>query len=98
MSKEINNLPIDFNLNHQWGLFCERCQIPENKMPEDQRREMKRAFFGACGQMLILMKDELGDYGEKHGDYAAAEVLQNMLDQVGEFWQKEMDKHSGKAN
>jgi len=93
-----NKIPKDFDLNHQWGLFCERCQVPENKMPEDQRREMKRAFFGACGQILILMKDELGDYGDKHGDDAAAGVLQNMLYQVGNFWQKEMDKQSGKAN
>jgi len=59
----MSKLPKDFDLNHQWGLFCERCQVPENKMPEDQRREMKRAFYGACGQMLILLRDELGDYG-----------------------------------
>lgn len=88
----------DFDLNHQWGLFLERCSLKEVKMPEDQRREMKRAFFGACGQLLILMKDELADYSDKEGDEAAANVLQNMLDQVGDFWQKEMDKHSGKAN
>jgi len=94
----MKNIPEDFKLSHQWKLFCERCDIPEDKMPEDQKREMKRAFFGACGQMLILMRDELGDYGDKYGDEAAAKVLQNMLDEVGEFWQKEMDKHSGKAN
>lgn len=92
------NIPKDFDLNHQWSLFCERCQIPENKMPEDQRREMKRAFFGACGQMLILQKDELADYADKNGDEAAAGILQDMLRQVGDFWEKEMDKYSGKAN
>lgn len=91
-------IPKDLDLNHQWGLFVERCGLQENKMPEDQRREMKRAFFGACGQMLILMKDELGDYSDKYGDAAAAGVLQNMLDQVSNFWKVEMDKHSGKAN
>lgn len=93
-----DKLPIDFDLSHQWGLFCERCGIPESRMPEDQRREMKRAFFGACGQMLILLKDELGDYGDKHGDEAAAGVLQNMLDQVSAYWQKEMDAHSRANN
>lgn len=96
--KGIEKLPIDFDLNHQWGLFCQRCGIPDDKMPPDQRREMRRAFFGACGQMLILMKDELGDYGDKHGDEAAAGVLQNLLNQVSDFWQGEMDKQSGKAN
>lgn len=94
----MSTIPKDFDLNHQWGLFVERCGIPENKMPEDQRREMKRAFFGACGQMLILLRDELGDYGDKHGDKAAAMMMHNMLDQVGKFWQIEVDKHSGKAN
>ncbi len=92
------NIPKDFDLTHQWDLFCQRCELPENKMPVDQRREMKRAFFGACGQMLILLKDELGEYEEKHGEKAACIILQNMLDQVGEFWQKEMDNHTGKSN
>lgn len=88
----------DFDLNHQWSLFLERCDLKEVKMPEDQRREMKRAFMGACGQMLILLRDELGDYDDKHGEAASAKVLQNMMDQVGSFWELEMQKHTGKAN
>lgn len=94
--KDKVKLPIDFDLNHQWGLFCQRAGIPENKMPVDQRREMKRAFFGACGQMLILLKDELGDWSDKHGDEAAANVLQNMLDQVQSFWEGEVAKQMPK--
>ena len=90
--------PKEFNLDHQWSLFLDRCDLREVKMPEDQRREMKRAFFGACGQLLILFRDELNDYGDKHGDIAAAHMMQNMLDQVGDFWQIEMDKQSGKVN
>jgi hypothetical protein len=86
--------PKDFDLTYQWHLFCERCGIPENKMPLDQRRVMKRAFFGACGQLLIIQKDELAVYADKHGDEAAANILQCMLDQVSDFWQKEMDEHS----
>lgn len=69
---KIKDLPKDFDLNHQWGLFLERCGISAITMPEDQHREMKRAFFGACGQLLILLRDEVGDYGDKHGDAAAA--------------------------
>jgi hypothetical protein len=59
---------------------------------------MKRAFFGACGQMLILLRDELGDYGDKHGEDAASKVLQKMLDQVASFWEGEMQKQLGKVN
>lgn len=91
-------LPKDFNISHQWELFLQRCQVNEKTMPEDQRREMKRAFFGACGQMLILLRDELGDYSDKYGDESTVHVLSNMLDQVSVFWETEMQKQSGKAN
>lgn len=91
-------IPKDFDLTYQWGLFCERSGLPENKMPPDQKREMKRAFIGACGQMLILLRDELGDYGDKYGEEAASEILQKMLDQVASFWEREMQKQQGKAN
>lgn len=94
----MKGLPKDFDLSHQWGLFLERCGISAILMPADQEREMKRAFFGACGQLLILFKDELGDYIDDKGEEAGAKVMQNMLDQVSDFWQKETDKQSGKAN
>lgn len=92
------DIPKDFDLNYQWGLFLERCDLKEAKMPEDQRREMKRAFMGACGQMLILLRDELGDYDDKHAEVASSNVLKGMLDQVGTFWETEMQKQDGRAN
>jgi hypothetical protein len=94
----MKGLPKDFDLSHQWGLFLERCGISAILMPADQEREMKRAFFGACGQLLLVFRDDLNDYADKEGEIAAVMVMQNMLDQVGDFWQKETDKQSGKAN
>lgn len=94
----MTKLPKDFSLEYQWELFLSRVGIPKESIPEDQRREMKRSFFGACGQLLILFREELNEYADKHGEIAAANVLQNMTDQVSDYWQKEMDKHSGKAN
>ena len=88
------SLPVDFDLTKQWGLFCDRCGVPENKLPVDQRREMKRAFFGACGQLLILLRDELTEYEVKHGEEAASKILQNLLDQVSDYWEKEQAKYS----
>lgn len=85
-----------FDLTHQWQLFCERCELPEHKMPPDQRREMKRAFFGACGQLLIVFKDELGEYAEKNGDEAAAGIMQDMLNQVEAYWENEVAEHNRK--
>jgi len=83
-----------FDLNTQWSLFLERSGVSEAKMPEDQRREMKRAFMGACGQMLLLLRDDVSVFPEEK----AAGICQKMLDQVGAFWQNEVDKHDGKLN
>jgi hypothetical protein len=69
-----------------WEQYLERCQIDQFKMPADQHREMKRAFFGAAGQVLIYMRDDVGAENEEK----AAEVFQAMLDEVQVFWQIEM--------
>lgn len=82
-------MPIkkDFDLHYQFKLFLERCSVPDIKnMPADQYREMRRAFFGACGQMLILLRDDVSVYSEQK----AASIMQDLLDQVGRFWESEM--------
>lgn len=86
-----------FDLTHQWHQFCERSGLPENKMPPDQRREMKRAFFGACGQLLIVFKDELGEYIEKNGEEAGIKIMMDMLNQVQVFWEGEVLQHNSKS-
>lgn len=73
----------------QWNDFLERCQIDQAKMPANQHREMKRAFFGAAGQLLIYMRDDLGAESEEK----AAAIFQEMLDEVGVFWQIEVVTH-----
>ena len=82
-----------FNLEHQWKLYLERAQVKEADMSAIQRQEMRRAFFGAIGQMLILMRDDLGDYADKQGDDKAATILQDMLNQVSNFWLNEQGRN-----
>lgn len=79
-----------FNLEHQYQLYLKRCELSEDKMHETQRKETRRAFFGACGQMLVLLRDDLSDLPEDDG----IEVLQNMLNQVSNFWLNEMNRQN----
>lgn len=72
----------EFNLEHQYQLYLERVKLKESQMSLIQRQELKRAFMGACGQMLVLLRDELGELPENE----AVETLQNLHDQVGNFW------------
>jgi hypothetical protein len=69
-----------------WDQYLERCQVDQFKMPADQHREMKRAFFGAAGQVLIYMRDDVGAQGEEK----AAAIFQAMLDEVQVFWSIEV--------
>lgn len=79
-----------FNLEHQWKLYLQRSGLDEGKMPADQIRETKRAFYGACGQMLVLLRDDAAALPEDE----AISMMQNMLDQVGNFWLKEAGRMS----
>ena len=80
-----------FDLNEQWELYCQRVFGSRNPpLPEDQLRETKRAFMGASGQMLLLLRDDLTQLSESR----AMDTLSFMIDQVGEFWKEEVKKQS----
>jgi hypothetical protein len=80
----------DFDLNYQWGLYLERAGVTEQQLGFVQASEMKRAFFGGCGQMIILMRDEVA----AQEDDKAIATMQDMLDQVGNFWLSETHKQN----
>lgn len=79
-----------FDLNHQYQLYLQRVGLKEDRMHPQQKTETKRAFMGACGQMLILLRNDLGALPEDQG----IEQMQNMLNQVGEYFLKETNKLS----
>ena len=80
----------ELDLNHQYKLYLERVGLSESAMHPQQRIETKQAFFGACGQMLILLRDDLGalEYSK------AIDTLQDMLNQVSNFWLSQQQKQN----
>lgn len=74
-----------FNLENQYQQYLKRCGIDENKMHPVQKQETKRAFFGACGQMLVLLREDVAELD----DEKAIGTLEDMLNQVNSFWMKE---------
>lgn len=68
----------------QWNDFLDRCQIDQAKMPADQHREMKRAFFGAWGQLIFFLRDEMPTDEIKY-----CEIMDGMVDEIQVFWQIE---------
>lgn len=71
-----------FDLNHQYQLYLKRVGLKEKTMSLVQSKETKRAFFGACGQLLILLRDDVGELEETE----AIETMDDMINQVADFW------------
>jgi hypothetical protein len=74
-----------FNIENQYLMYLKRVDIKEEDMVENQRTEMKRTFYGACGQLLILLRDEVSRGTEEEGVI----IMQDMLNQVSNFFKKE---------
>lgn len=72
----------EFNLEHQYQLYLERVGLKEATMHHAQRTETKRAFMGACGQILIMLRDDVGKLEENE----AIDTLDNLINQVSDFW------------
>lgn len=81
---------IEFSLEHQYQLYLERVKLKEFQMSEVQKKEMRQVFMGACGQMIILLRDEVA----KYPDEQAVEILQDMLNQVGDYFLKKSNKQN----
>jgi len=72
----------EFNLEHQYQLYLQRVGLSETLMPVAQMRESKRAFMGACGQILIMLRDDVGKLEEND----AVMTLDSLVTQVSNFW------------
>ena len=77
-----------FDLEHQYQLYLKRVGLKEENMHPVQKTETRRAFMGACGQMLILLRDDLGILEESK----AIETMQDMINQVQVYFMKETNK------
>lgn len=74
----------DFSIEHQYQTYLERVNLKEANMHPVQKVELKRAFFGAVGQLLILMRDEISALPEDE----SLKVLESQYSEVLAFWQK----------
>lgn len=82
-----------FDLENQYQLFLQRMDLRETEMPADQRRETKRTFMAALGQMLMICVHDLDAFKNP----LTTEAVPYMSDQVKEFFEKEIEyqsKHS----
>ena len=79
-----------FNIEKQYKLYLERMKLDEIRMPEVQRVETKRVFYGAFGQLLMLLQNDISALS----DDEAFKTLDSMINQVGQFFINETHKQN----
>lgn len=77
-----------FNLENQYQLYLQRMGMNEHAMHEVQKKQLRQTFMAACGQLLLLLRDDFGELD----DMTACDTLQDMLNQVSNFFLTETNK------
>lgn len=71
-----------FIVEEQFQEYCRRCQLDLDACSPTQAIEMRRTFYGAVGQLLIYLRDDLADGSEDDG----VVELERIWQQVHTFW------------
>lgn len=79
-------VPQQFDIEAQFDHYLLLVKLDKRKVLPFQMREMRRAFYGAWGMKMISDRDQLTLFSEDD----AVEILENQLDQVATFWNKEI--------
>lgn len=84
----------EFDIDHQFLKYLQRCELDPRSMSKIQLVETKRAFFGGCSQMLVVFRDEI----TKLRDQDAVDQMESMFNQCERFWINEMKNEPQSSN
>lgn len=83
-------MPTSFDLETYYQLFLEKINLKESEMPIEQSMEIKRAFMGGAGSMLLIMRDILPQLREDD----AEQFFNSLFTQVQAFWINQIAKQN----
>lgn len=84
-----DQMPKKYDMEHQWQLFLHRVNLREKDMKPIQIQAMRHAFFGALGQLLVLLNNDIA----KETEQDAVKILEYLQSQVGKFWENEITRN-----
>ena len=77
-------IDMDNIIEKEFQAYLKRVGLKGKRMPASQLTEMRRAFFGASGQMLFLL-DDIANIDEQQSKQA----FESIRKEVKDFWTKE---------
>jgi len=75
-----------FDLESQYQQYLKRVGLVENKMAPLQKKQLRQTFFGACGALLMLLKNDITPLPEDQ----AVLALEDMINQVANYFGKQV--------
>lgn len=79
---------MDFNLNQEYQNYLQQVGLNEQSMHPVQIQETKRAFYGGCGQMFLLVS-KTAELSEDD----AIKALSELERQISVFWAEQSINH-----
>lgn len=76
----------DFSIEHQFEQYLQRAGLAALSKVSTQYVELKKAFFGAWGQNLIQIRNDIGELEERE----AFEVWESQLEEVSSFYEAQL--------
>lgn len=80
-----------FQVETHWQAYLVMIGIKEEMLSPTQHQEMKRAFYGGFGQMLVLFRDNISLIEDND---EGIKVFMDITKQVHDFWVVENNKHA----
>lgn len=80
----------EFDIEWQFEQYMKRVGLDPNRVSAVQLKETRQAFFGAWGQALFCLRDDVAKFSEDD----AIKILQNMTERVANYFLRA----SGKEN
>jgi hypothetical protein len=73
-----------FSLEYQYQLYLKRVGLTEALMHSEQSIQTRQAFFGATGQMLLLLRDDMYEFEEDE----CIQIMEDMVNEVTQYFLK----------
>lgn len=69
------------SIEEKYQFYLKKINLSETTMHPEQKRQLRHAFYGSAGILLIALRDELTELDEEE----SIECLDDMMKQVGDF-------------
>jgi hypothetical protein len=73
-----------FSIEYQYQQYLAKTGLTEDTMHPQQKEQLRRTFYAASGQMLVLLRDDVTKLPER----LSVVMLQSLLNQVSRFFEK----------